>query len=185
MSGHSKWSTIKRKKEAIDHKKGKVFSQIARQIRVAVKEGASGDPAQNASLRMILEKAKSANMPKDNIARAIDKGLGKSKNGTMYEEVLYEGYGPGGVGILAVAVTDNRNRTGSEIRNVFTKAGGSLGGPGSAAYLFRKLSDGTYEVAIPIQVSDEKEMVALETLISQLEENDDVEQVFSAATMES
>lgn len=128
MSGHSKWSTIKHKKAAQDAKRGKAFSQVARLIRVAVKEGGSGDPEMNPGLRVALDKARAVNMPRENIDRAIDKGLGKSRSGAVIEEVVYEGYAAGGVGVMAWAVTDNRNRTGSEVRNAFEKAGGSLGG---------------------------------------------------------
>jgi YebC/PmpR family DNA-binding regulatory protein len=129
MSGHSKWNNIKNKKAATDAKKGKVFGYIGRQIRVAVKEGGSGDPNTNPSLRMALEKAREANMPRANVDRAIERGLGKSKGGNVIEEVVYEGYGAGGVGFLVSSVTDNRNRTGAEVRGLFERYGGSLGGP--------------------------------------------------------
>lgn len=186
MSGHSKWSTIKHKKAALDSKRGKVFSQIARIIRVSVKEGGSGDPNQNPSLRVGLEKARAANMPNANVERAIERGLGKTKDGVTFSEVTYEGFGPSGVGIMVFAITDNRNRTGSEIRFIFDKAGGSLGGPGSAAYLFSDdpIASGTMTVKVPMPVSD-GDRQKIEALIESLEENDDVEFVISNMSSES
>lgn len=175
MSGHSKWSTIKHKKAAADAKRGKAFSYVSRLIRVAVKEGGSGDPSMNPSLRVALDKARGVNMPKENIDRAIDKGLGKAKNGAVIEEVLYEGYAPGGVGVLAWAVTDNRNRTGAEIRNAMEKVGGSLGGPGAAAYLFDIKPNGEAEVKIPLMLENEADRQKVEELVEALEELDDVE----------
>src|SRR5260221_2417488 len=135
MSGHSKWNNIKNKKGAADIQKGKLFSQLSKQIRVTVREGKSGDPRFNPSLRLVLDKARAANMPKENIERAIDRGLGKGKGGDI-REVVYEGYAPGGAGLLVVAHTDNNQRTAGEIRFLFSKAGGSLAGPGAAMYLF-------------------------------------------------
>src|SRR5687767_5635453 len=120
MSGHSKWSTIKHKKAITDAKKGKVFTKLARQITVVVQQTGNGDPLTNPSLRLWVDKARQANMPNENVKRAIDKGLGKS-GGARLEEVVYEGYGPFGVGIIISCVTDNRNRTGSEIRNLMEK----------------------------------------------------------------
>lgn len=134
MSGHSHWSTIKSKKAVEDAKKGKSFTRVARLIVIAVQKGASGDPQMNPSLRLALDKAREVNMPNDNIRRAIDKGLGKGGGGRM-EEISYEGYGPFGVGFIVETTTDNRNRTGAEIRNIFEKHGGSIGSPGSVSYL--------------------------------------------------
>ncbi len=177
MSGHSKWNNIKNKKAHEDALKGKVFGQVGRQIRVAVKEGKNGDPASNPSLRLALEKAKAVNMPKANIDRAIEKGLGKSKAGNLIEEVVYEGYGPNGVGMMIYAVTDNRNRTGAEIRGLLERAGGSLGGPGSASYLF-EVEPSTQEVKTKIPLpSDDKTKEAVGELVDTLEENEDVELV--------
>ncbi len=176
MSGHSKWSTIKHKKAAKDQKRGKIFSKLSKDIRIAVKEGKSGDPNKNAALRLAMDKAQSANMPKDNIQRAIDRALGVGEGGSL-SEIVYEGYGPGGVGLLIDAITDNTNRTSSEIRYILEKNGGSLGGPGSAAYLFeRKGAD--YEVKIPVTVS-ESDAKKVEKLIERLEEHEDVEEVYS------
>ena len=136
MSGHSKWSTIKRKKGAADAKRGKVFTKLIREIATAARL-ARGDPEANPRLRLAIDKARSANMPKDNIERGIQKGTGGG-DGDAYEEVTYEGYGPGGAAILVQTLTDNRNRTVSEVRHVLGKHGGNLGASGSVAYLFEK-----------------------------------------------
>jgi YebC/PmpR family DNA-binding regulatory protein len=135
MSGHSHWAGIKHKKAAIDAKRGKIWSKIARMIIVAAKSG--GDPNANLSLRYAIDKAKSANMPKDTIEKAIKKGTGELE-GTTFESVLYEGYGPGGVAIMVDALTDNRNRTVPEIRRIFEKHNGSLGTAGCVNWMFNK-----------------------------------------------
>ncbi len=140
MSGHSKWSTIKHKKGALDAKRGKLFSQLSKNIRIAVKEGKSGEPDKNPTLRLAVDKARGANMPNENIKRAIDRALGVGKGGAL-EEILYEGYGPGGVGILVVVVTDNKMRTASEIRSLFDKNGGSLGGPGAGSFMVDRVQN--------------------------------------------
>lgn len=137
MSGHSKWSTIKRQKGAADIKRGMAFTKIANVITIAVKVGGSGDPESNPRLRVAMEDAKAVNMPKENVQRAIDRGLGKLPGQTL-EEVTYEGFGPGKVAYYIEGVTDNKLRTNSEIKNSFEKAGGSLGGSGSTAYMFEK-----------------------------------------------
>jgi len=137
MSGHSKWSTIKHQKASEDQKRGRVFSKLAKAITVAVKERANGDPNTNAKLRLIMEQAKQANMPRDNIQRAIDRGLGKGE-GAQLETVLYEGFGPDRVAVVIECVTDSRNRTTSEIKAFLERTGGSLGAPGSTNYLFEK-----------------------------------------------
>lgn len=136
MSGHSKWATIKHKKGALDAKRGAVFTKIIKELTVAAKNG-GGNPDTNPRLRTVLTKAKDANMPADNIDRAIKKGTGELP-GVVYEEVTYEGYGPGGVAILIDALTDNKNRTTAEIRNVLEKKGGNLSGAGSVAWQFQK-----------------------------------------------
>ncbi len=136
MSGHSKWSTIKHKKAAQDAKRGKIFTKLIKEITVAARLG-GGDPAANPRLRAAIEAAKSANMPKSNIERAIKKGTGELA-GVAYEEVTYEGYGPGGVAVLVEAITDNRQRTVAEVRHIFSKRGGNLGEPGSVAWIFEK-----------------------------------------------
>ena len=134
MSGHSKWSTIKHKKAALDAKRGKAWSKLARAVTMAAKTG-GGNPYDNPTLRLAVEKAKGANMPKDTIEKAIKKGTGELQ-GESYEDVLYEGYGPGGVAVMCRAVTDNRNRTSAEIKKVFERAGGNLGGPNCVAFQF-------------------------------------------------
>jgi YebC/PmpR family DNA-binding regulatory protein len=136
VSGHSKWATIKRKKGAADARRGKIFTKLIREIGTAARIG-GGDPASNPRLRLAVEKARAANMPKDNIDRAIKKGLGASE-GETYQEVVYEGYGPGGTAILIEALTDNRNRTVGEVRHVLSRYGGNLGSTGCVAYLFEK-----------------------------------------------
>jgi YebC/PmpR family DNA-binding regulatory protein len=137
MSGHSKWASIKHKKKAVDAKRGQLFTKLTRAIQVAAREG-GGDPAGNAALANAVQKAKDARMPKDNIERAIAKGTGADGGAEAIESVVYEGYGPGGVAILVEALTDNRNRTGSEVRHAFTSHGGSLGEPGSVSWTFEK-----------------------------------------------
>jgi len=135
MSGHSKWASIKHKKGALDAKRGKVFTKIIREMSIAARIG-GGDPNSNPRLRTAVEKAKSVNMPADNIKRAIQKGTGELE-GMAYEDITLEGYGPGGVAILVEGTSDNRNRTVSEIRHIFTKNGGNLGTAGSVSYMFK------------------------------------------------
>jgi YebC/PmpR family DNA-binding regulatory protein len=134
MSGHSKWSTIKRQKGANDAKRGALFTKVAREISVAARQG-GGDPDANYRLRLAIEKARSVNMPADNIKRTIDKATGGGE-AEQYEEIVYEGYGPGGVAVLVEAATDNRNRTAAEVRSIFTKTGGQLAGSGAVAWQF-------------------------------------------------
>ena len=137
MSGHSKWSTIKRKKGAIDAKRGKIFTKIIKEISLAARLG-GGDPEANARLRQAILAAKDENMPKDNIERAIKKGIGAGSEAVNYEEVTYEGYGPGGVAILVEVMTDNKNRTVAEIRHILSKHGGNLGENGCVSWMFEK-----------------------------------------------
>ena len=138
MSGHSKWSSIKHKKGAADAKRGKLFSKLSRAIIVAAREG-GGDPAANLALQNAIEKARSYSMPKDNIERAIARGAGTDADAAAYETVIYEGYGPSGVAILVEALTDNRNRTASEVRHVFAKNDGNLGSTGAVGWLFERM----------------------------------------------
>jgi len=135
VSGHSKWSTIKHKKAALDAKRGKAWSKLARAITIAAKGG--GNPTDNPRLRLAIDKAKAGNMPKDTIEKAIKKGTGELE-GESYEDVLYEGYGPGGVAVMCRAVTDNRNRTSAEIKKVFERANGNLGQPNCVAFQFKQ-----------------------------------------------
>ena len=137
MSGHSKWSTIKHKKGAADAKRGQLFTKLSKAIIVAAKEGGA-DPAANLSLQNAIEKAKSYSMPKDTIERAIARGAGTDADAAVYETIVYEGYGPDGVAVLVEALTDNRNRTASDVRHTFTKNGGNLGTTGAVAWLFER-----------------------------------------------
>jgi YebC/PmpR family DNA-binding regulatory protein len=146
MSGHSKWSTIKHDKGVNDAKRGKVFSRLAKLISIAVKETGIDDPESNPKLRMYMDKARAANMPKENIQRAIDKGAGRVE-GANYEEIMYEGFGPSKVAFIVSCLTDNRNRTNSEMKILFDKNGGVLGSSGSTGYFFDR--KGVVEVSIP------------------------------------
>jgi len=137
VAGHSKWASIKHKKKATDAKRGALFTKLARAIQVAAREG-GGDPAGNATLATAIEKARQASMPKDNIERAIAKGSGAGADADSFEAITYEGYGPGGVAMLVDALTDNRNRTSSDVRAAFSKSGGNMGEPGSVAWIFEK-----------------------------------------------
>ena len=168
MSGHSKWSKIKNQKAVSDVRKGRVFSQLSKQITLAAREGKSGDPDDNPHLRMVIEKAREANLPKDNVQRAIDRGLGKGTGGSL-SEVIVEGYGPGGVAIMATALTDNQNRTKSELMAIFERHGGSTGEPGSVAYVF---AGGVPSYKIPVEGGQAQ---TVQNLIEILEEHDDVE----------
>lgn len=153
MSGHSKWATIHRKKGLIDAARGKVFQKIAKELYVAAKSGAP-DPEQNAALRMVVEKAKAANMPKDNIQKAIDKAKGAG-NGEHYDSIRYEGYGPNGVAVMVDCLTDNKNRTASFVRSTFTKRGGNLGTDGSVSYMFERKGS----IVIPNKYSEDDVML--------------------------
>jgi YebC/PmpR family DNA-binding regulatory protein len=159
VSGHSKWSSIKHKKGAADAKRGQLFSKLSRAIIVAAKEGGP-DPAGNLALQNAIEKARSYSMPKDNIERAIAKGSGADAEGSTFETVIYEGYGPEGVAVLVEALTDNRNRTASEVRHLFAKHGGNLGTTGAVAWQFERkgvvlvLADGVDEDALVLVVAE-------------------------------
>ena len=151
MSGHSKWSSIKHKKGAADAKRGQLFSKLARAIIVAARDGGP-DPDANMALANAIEKARGNSMPKDNIERAIARGTGAAGDGEAYEAITYEGYGPGGVALLVEAVTDNRNRTAAEIRHVFDKNDGNLGGSGAVAWLFERKG----VVLVPASVDEDE-----------------------------
>ena len=153
MSGHSKWSSIKHKKGAADAKRGQLFSKLARAIIVAAREG-GGDPGSNLALQNAIEKARSYSMPKDNIERAIARGGGGDGEGESYDHIVYEGYGPSGVALIVEALTDNRNRTAAEVRHIFAKHDGSLGGSGAAAHLFERQGI----VLVPAEGVDEDEL---------------------------
>lgn len=173
MAGHSKWANIKHRKAAQDAKKGKAFTKVAKEIAVAVKEGGA-DPVMNSRLRLALDKAKECNLPKDNIDRAIKKGTGEG-NENQYEEITYEGYGPGGVAILIKALTDNRNRTVAEVRSTMNKKGGNMGEAGCVAWIFE--SKGIIE--IPKDKADEETLLelALELGAEDVKDEGDVFQV--------
>jgi YebC/PmpR family DNA-binding regulatory protein len=175
MSGHNKWSKIKHKKAATDAEKSRIFSKHAALIAMESRK-AKGDVT-SPGLAAAIERAKKDSMPKDNIDRAVAKGSGAG--GAAIEEVLFEGYGPGGVALLIKAVTDNNNRTAPEIRHIFTKAGYELGTPGSAAWAFTKTASG-YAPAMPLEI-DEETGNKLAAFIELLEENDDVTDVYTAA----
>jgi YebC/PmpR family DNA-binding regulatory protein len=158
MSGHSKWSTIKRQKGANDAKRGALFTKVTREIAVAARQG-GGDPEANYRLRLAIEKARAVNMPADNIKRTIDKATGGG-DAEQFEEIVYEGYGPGGVAVLVEAATDNRNRTAAEVRSIFTKAGGQLAGSGAVAWQFEPR--GLIAVAPDGQDADEVALAAID-----------------------
>ena len=176
MSGHNKWSKIKHKKAATDAQKSKIFSKHSSLI--AMESRKAGGDTSLPNLAAAIERAKKDSMPKDNIDRAVAKGAGTG--GAALEEVMYEGYGPGGVAMLIQAVTDNNNRTAPEIRHIFTKAGLELGTPGSAAWAFEKQPDGTFVPTTPIEL-DEATGEKLAEFMEKLEEQDDVTNIYTAA----
>ena len=177
MSGHSKWATIKRKKGATDAKRGKVFSKIIREITIAARIG-GGDPDGNPRLRLVIDKARAANMPADNVQRAIKKGTGELE-GESYEEFSLEGYGPGGVALLIEAMSNNRNRTVAEIRHLLTRWGGILGENGCVGWMFQRKGVLTF----PASVGEEKLMeVALEAGAEDIQPADDVFEVTTGPT---
>lgn len=156
MSGHSHWATIRRKKGAADAKRGQLFTRLAREIVIAAREG-GGDPESNMRLAYAVEKARANNMPKDNIERAIKRGTGESKDGSEYVEITYEGYGPHGIAMLISCVTDNKNRTISEIRHLLSRSGGSMSEAGSVAWQFKRIS----YFAFPIESHGEDKIFEL------------------------
>jgi YebC/PmpR family DNA-binding regulatory protein len=175
MSGHSKWHSIKHKKGAADAKRGKLFTKVIRELTIAARLG-GGDPDSNPRLRTAVDKAKAANMPADNIKRAIQKGTGELE-GAAYEEITIEGYGPGGVALLIEGTTDNRNRTVSEIRHIFTKHGGNLGTAGSVAYLFKP--KGVITVAAVKATEDRLMEIVLDAGAEDLRAGDDSFEIYT------
>jgi YebC/PmpR family DNA-binding regulatory protein len=169
MAGHSKWANIKHRKAAQDKKRGKIYTKLIREITVAARSGGGGDPSANPRLRLAVDKALGANMSKDTIERAIKRGTGEGDD-TNYEEIRYEGYGPGGTAVMVDCMTDNRKRTVSEVRHAFTKAGGNLGTDGSVAYMFSRMGMLTYPTG-----SDEDAIMeaALEAGADDVETSDD------------
>lgn len=175
MSGHNKWSSIKHKKGKADAAKGKIFTKVAREIIVAVKQG-GGDPEGNFRLRIAIEKGRASNMPNDNIKRAIQKGLG-STDGDNYEEVVYEGYGPGGVAIMLDTMTDNRNRTAGDIRHLFARNNGNMGETGCVNYMFNRKG---YLVIEELEMSeDDLMMLALDAGAEDLSVEDNVAEIYT------
>ncbi len=170
MSGHSKWSTIKRKKGAEDAKRGKVFTRLAREITMAARQG-GGEPDSNPSLRLAMDKAKAANMPKDNIQRAIARGTGEGSEGVTLEEITYEGYAPSGIAVLVDVVTDNKNRTLAEVKHVFNKSGGSLASAGSVTWQFDQ--KGYISIDAEGVDFDEVFLIAAEAGAEDVEQEDD------------
>jgi len=179
MSGHNKWSKIKHKKAATDAQKSKIFSKHSALITVESRK--CGGVISSPGLVAAIERAKKDSMPKDNIDRAVQKGAGTT--GVAFQEVLFEAFGPGGVAILITAITDNNNRTNQEIKSIFTKSGLVLGTPGSASWAFVKSADG-YVPANHLELSD-TDGEALATLIEKLEDNDDVQDIFTSADSEA
>lgn len=177
MAGHSKWSTIKRAKGAADKKRANLFTKLAREITVAARTGLP-DPEANPRLRIAVQKARSENMPKDNIQRAIDRAVGGA-DGANFDEISYEGYGPGGIALIIDAMTDNRNRTVGEIRAAMTRSGGNLGESGSVGWMFDLV--GVIVVATEGQDSDELQMQAIEAGATDVVEEDNVLEIYTEA----
>ena len=175
MSGHSKWSTIKRKKGLEDAKRGKIFTKLIKELTVAAKEG-GGDESSNPRLRAAVSAAKSANMPGTNIEKAIKRGTGELP-GIVYEEAVYEGYGPGGAALLMFTLTDNKNRTVSELRHLLTKAGGSFAGPGSVAWIFE--SKGIIRIKKEGTSEEEVFAIAVEAGAEDMQAEDDMYEIIS------
>ena len=172
MSGHSKFANIKHKKEKNDAKKGKIFTKLGREIQVAVKEGGGGDPELNSRLRDIVAKAKANNMPNDNIERSIKKALGAGDTAN-FERIVYEGYGPSGTAIIVETLTDNKNRTASNVRNAFTKGEGNVGTPGCVSFMFDKVGQIIIDKEECTMDSDELMMLALDLGAEDFEDQED------------
>ena len=170
MSGHSKWSKVKRFKGAIDAKRGKIFSKFSKEISIAAKAG-GGDPSGNPRLRSAIQAARAQSMPNDNIERAIKRGTGEGRDGQQYDEIVYEGYAPGGVAIMVETATDNRNRTGAEIRRIFTQNNGNLASSGSVSYMFHRKG----QITVPRASIDDDRLleIALEAGAEELTTEED------------
>ena len=179
MSGHSKWANIKNKKEKTDAQRGKIFTKIGREIAIAVKEGGS-DPSNNSKLRDVIAKAKASNMPNDNISRSIKKAAGELGS-VNYEEITYEGYGPGGTAVIVEIVTDNRNRAAADVRHIFDKNGGSMGSSGCVGWMFNKRGVMIIERSASID-EDELMMAALDAGAEDFIPQDDVYEVYTSVS---
>ena len=177
MSGHSKWSTIKRQKGNADAKRAQTFTKLAMGITIAVREGGGGDPSSNFKLRLVMDQARSANMPKDNVQRAIDRGLGKAGSGAQLESTLYEAYGPGKVALIIEAATDNKNRTTGDVKNTIEKAGGSFISPGTVSWMFS--DEGIITVLKNGKTMDEFLDLAIEAGAEDVADLDDVVEIYT------
>lgn len=178
MSGHSKWANIKNKKEKTDAQRGKIFTKIGREIAIAVKEGGGADPANNSKLRDVIAKAKANNMPNDNINRSIKKAAGEG-TAVNYEEITYEGYGPGNTAVIVQVLTDNRNRIAAEMRHIFDKSGGNLGASGCVGWMFEKKGVIVIE-RTALMDEDEVMMTALDAGAEDFVAQDDAFEVYTA-----
>lgn len=178
MSGHSKWHSIRRTKGVLDQRRGQLFTKLARDITIAAREGGSGDTDANFRLRLAVDKARAANMPSDNIQRAIDRGLGKGSEASI-EEITYEGYAPGGIALIIEAATDNRNRTASEVRATLTKAGGNPGEPGSVAWMFEQKGLITVDLTAKKLDTDEVMLLAIDAGADDVEVGDEELEVYT------
>lgn len=177
MSGHSKWHSIKHKKGAADAKRGKIFTMHSKLITIAAKEG-GGDPEMNSALRSAIDNAKAANMPNTNIEKAVKRGTGELKDGADFSEVMYEGYGPAGIAVYIQALTDNKNRTVANVKSIFTKHGGNMGGAGSVAYLFHK--KGYILVKADPSKYDDIELAAIDAGAEDIERGEDSVDIYTA-----
>ncbi|MBI4137348.1 YebC/PmpR family DNA-binding transcriptional regulator [Candidatus Roizmanbacteria bacterium] len=178
MSGHSKWSTIKRQKGVEDQKRGQLFTKLARAITLAVREGGGvTDPSSNFKLRLAMDRAKQANMPKENMQRAIDRGAGKGSEGEQFQQIVYEGYGPEGVALIVETATDNKQRTSAQVKHVLDRGGGSLGAPGSVSYLFTE--HGLIVVSKDSIGEEELFNAAIDAGASDIETEDDAYEVYT------
>ncbi len=183
MSGHSKWNNIKNKKGVIDAKKSAVFTHIAKNIRIVVKSGGAIDPKFNVSLRLWMEKAREANMPKEKVQKAINSGLGKGTDGKIIHEIHYEVFGPFGVAMIIVAFTDNPNRTSAELKSILNKNEGNMSGPGSVFYMFdfdKKTQEFKCKMPLELELAQKEKISHLK---QQLEDLDEVENIYVAAQL--
>jgi YebC/PmpR family DNA-binding regulatory protein len=178
MSGHSKWHSIRRTKGVLDQRRGQLFTKLARDITIATREGGSGDPDANFRLRLAVDKAKANNMPSENIQRAIDRGLGKSNEAAL-EEIVYEGYAPGGIALLIETATDNRNRTNAEVRATLTKGGGNPGEPGSVSWMFETKGLITVDLAASKRDPDEIMLLAIDAGADDVEVAEDAIEIYT------
>ncbi len=183
MAGHSKWNNIKNRKGAVDAKRAQAFTQIAKLIKSAVREGKSADPSFNPGLRAVIDKARAANMPKDKIDRAIERSSGKTAAGVILHEVMYEGFGSAGEAYLVMGVTDNLNRTASEIKTIFGKHAGTLTGSGSARFMFTLGPDHEYRPSQSQTITDPSIVSQIRGLYDALSQHEDIDEVVVSVTL--